>query len=317
MRFARGAAPESDKPDHPQANASEEPRDGTQLNSREVGRSSGSGQSEADRSANANPRSEPAEKKDETMEPPGQVPSEEDPQGGTTVPRSTSSSGSQGDSPLSKKPRTEEAVVGVVEDVSGRLDYSALSTAKELTHWDDSGFPTDEAAVAIEVGLKLCDEFGIYSVHPKSVAEGREKVDTKLEKKGRAGVLKYRLVGREFAWLEERDDLFAPGSTSLTSRAADFLSLKDDDPNDPMVVAVGDETNAYYQAPEDQEIYCDPPREWLAARAKAGLSIDVVWKLEKQLPGRRVSSRKWTDHAAGDMKGCGLDQNPSCPKFYR
>ena len=45
-----------------------------------------------------------------------------------------------------------------------------------------------------------------------------------------------RLVGREFAFLEERDDVFAPGSTVSTARMMDYNALKDnDDPDDPMV----------------------------------------------------------------------------------
>ncbi|CAK0861993.1 unnamed protein product [Prorocentrum cordatum] len=137
--------------------------------------------------------------------------------------------------------RYEDPIVGAIEDISETLDYKALLAAKELTHWDSSGFPQEEAAEAPGKGLKLCDEFGICSVHPRATADSKKKVDTKWEKKDRAGVLKYGLVGREFAWLEERDDIFAPGSTSLTSRIIDFLSQKDDDnPDDPLVVALKD-----------------------------------------------------------------------------
>ena len=108
------------------------------------------------------------------------------------------------------------------------------------------------------------------------------------------------------------------GIFSLTSRAIDFLSLKDDDdPDDSLVIAVGDVTSAYYQVPEKDECYCDPPPEWLAARAKAGLDVDVVWKLEKQLPGRRAASREWVGYAADQLLNCGFDRNEACPQFYR
>ena len=79
-------------------------------------------------------------------------------------------------------------------------------------------------------------------MHPSAEAAGHRKVDTKWEKKDRAGVLKYRLVGREFNWLEERDDVFAAGSSALLNRIVDFNALKDDeDPTDPMVEFIGDE----------------------------------------------------------------------------
>ena len=52
----------------------------------------------------------------------------------------------------------------------------------------------------------------------------------------RGSVLKCRFVGRDFRFLEEHDNLFAPGSTSTTNRVVDYLALKDnDDPNGPLV----------------------------------------------------------------------------------
>ncbi|CAK0831771.1 unnamed protein product, partial [Prorocentrum cordatum] len=196
-----------------------------------------------------------------------------------------------------KKARVEGLIAGAIENISGQLDYKTLLTAEELTHWDSSGSPMEEVAEAIEKGLKLCDEFGIYSVHPRGAADGKKKVDAKCGGGGdRAGALKYRFVGREFAWLEERGDLFAPGSTTLT---------------------VGDVTSACYQVPEKEEFYCDPPPEWLAARAKAGLDVNVVWELETQLPGRGDASREWVGYVADHRLICGLSRNDACPQFYR
>ncbi|CAK0799166.1 unnamed protein product, partial [Prorocentrum cordatum] len=193
-----------------------------------------------------------------------------------------------------KTVRVEDPIVGAVEDISEQLDYKTLLTAEELTHWDSSGFPMEEPAEAFDNGLKLCDEFGIYSVHPRGAADGKKKVDTNWGKNGRAGVLKYRLVDREFAWLEG-----------------------DDGPDDPLVIAVGDVTSACYQVREKGEFYCDPPPGRLAARANAGLGVNVVWKLEKQLPGRRAASREWIGYAADLLLDCGLDRNEACPQFDR
>ena len=94
--------------------------------------------------------------------------------------------------------RFDDAMVGAIEDISQKMDYSTLLSIDEITHWDSSDFPKEEAAVALAEGLSLCDEYGIYSVKPASEAVGKKKVDTKWEKKDRAGKLKYRLVGREF-----------------------------------------------------------------------------------------------------------------------
>eukprot|EP00969_Alexandrium_andersonii_P105309 4646537-Alexandrium_andersonii.AAC.1 len=71
---------------------------------------------------------------------------------------------------------------------------------------------------------------------------------------------KARIVGREFKWSVERDDVFAVATTPLTGRLIDFLSLKDDDdPDDPLVTFVADCVSAYYRTPEDEEFYAIPP----------------------------------------------------------
>lgn len=115
----------------------------------------------------------------------------------------------------------------------------------------------------------------------------------------RAGPLKCRLVGREFAFLEDRDDLFAPGATATTSRIADSNAVKDSDENDPTASFDGDAISAYYQAPEEEDFFCLPPPEWLEARRQNGLSTEgLVWKLAKQLPGRRRAGQKWIGYCA-------------------
>ncbi|CAK0812368.1 unnamed protein product, partial [Prorocentrum cordatum] len=130
---------------------------------------------------------------------------------------------------LAERGRYEDPIVGAIEDISETLDYKALLTAKELTHWDSSGFPQEEAAEALDKGLKLCDEFGIYSVHPRAAADGNKKVDTKWEKKDRAGVLnKYRL-GLEL----HMGDFYCTGRKSEVENCLPMirakLKLKDSD----------------------------------------------------------------------------------------
>ena len=131
--------------------------------------------------------------------------------------------------------------------------------------------------------------------------------------------MKCRIVGREFKWLEERDDVFAPASSGLTSRTVDQNALKDDDdPDDEMVTFIIDCVSAFYQTPEDTECYCDPPKEWLIARRKAGLDTDVVWKLKKQLPGRRIAGERWTTHVATTFQQkMNMEQCPALPQFFK
>jgi len=95
------------------------------------------------------------------------------------------------------------------------------------------------------------------------------------------------------------------------------LGMKDDDdPDDPLVTFIADCISAYYQTPEEEEFYVDPPPEWLAARRVAGLDDTVIWRLKKQLPGRRAGAARWMDHVAHMFSELGLDKNPAVPNFY-
>jgi len=125
-------------------------------------------------------------------------------------------------------------------------DYSCLTEIEELDWYNKSFFDSKDVMEGKVVGLNLLDEFQVYDVAPKAAAFGKKKVDTKWEISMRAGALKCRLVGREFKTLEDRDDLFAPGSTASTSRMVDYLALKDDDDiDDPIVKFIGDMISAY------------------------------------------------------------------------
>lgn len=59
---------------------------------------------------------------------------------------------------------------------------------------------------------------------------------------------------------------------------------------------IGDVTCAFFHAEEDEEVYVDPPVEW-----KEILGYEWVWKLERQLYGRRPAPRKFGDKVARVM----------------
>jgi len=196
-------------------------------------------------------------------------------------------------------------------------DYEALWDID----WDavnKTGFANADVCAGKIEGLKAADEFGIYSVVPtKSLSADAKKVDTKWDIKISKGRVKCRIVGREFRWLEQRDDTFAPTSGNRTSRVVDFEALKaDTDENDPMVCFEADCCSAFYQTPEEEDFYCLPPKEWLMAREAAGESTDVMWKLEKQLPGRRLAAVKWVDFVATEFSQMGLSAYPGSPHLF-
>ena len=63
-----------------------------------------------------------------------------------------------------------------------------------------------------------------------------------------------RKVAREFNWLSEREDLFSPASSSVTSKLlpALYLHLKDQNPNIRYTMASADITDAFLTVPQKQ-----------------------------------------------------------------
>ncbi len=94
-------------------------------------------------------------------------------------------------------------------------------------------------------------------------------------------------------WWEQRDDLFTPGSLGATARLIDFYALQHG-----YVSFIMDCTSALNHADEPEEVCVNPPAEWIAKQIDQDLPSDVMWRLKKQLPGRRTAGLRWVDHAA-------------------
>ena len=71
----------------------------------------------------------------------------------------------------------------------------------------------------------------------------------------------------------------------------DILSLKRRVPT-----FILDCKDAYHQAPELDDVLVEPPEEYLNRLRAAGMSTDIWWKLQKQLPSRRQAGQRWVDH---------------------
>ena len=123
--------------------------------------------------------------------------------------------------------------------------------------------------------------------------------------------LKARLCARDFA-NERREDLFAPGSTSLTSRVIDLRALHCN--CDSYTIDV---TAAYNRLEEPENVVVIPLREWLQERERQGLSTDVPWKMKKLLLGRRIAARQWVDFMGGVLKGARFSQSLGHPHLFR
>ena len=123
--------------------------------------------------------------------------------------------------------------------------------------------------------------------------------------------MKVRFVGRENKWAEHREDLFSPAPTYSGGRVIDFLALK-----------LGWETfeigavGANHQAPEHEGVVERAP-EYLERLARAGKDTDIVWRLRRQLPGRRAAGQSRVEHMTGILVDkLGFERCKTAPHFY-
>ena len=121
-----------------------------------------------------------------------------------------------------------------------------------------------------------------------------------------------RFVGREYKWQELRDDLFAPGTIHSCGRIIDHLSLKHKGWTTFELDAVDD----FYQAPEHEKVVVDPPPKYPERLRAEGKRTDVLWKLLKQLPGRRQAGQWWVDHCSTVLLSLNFTRCAACPQFF-
>ena len=127
----------------------------------------------------------------------------------------------------------------------------------------------DLDSINTEAALDRLLEMDLVRDIPRAEGAGMKHLTTRWEKtrRKRNNEWKYkvRFVGRECRWQKFQEDLFAPGVSYCIERIVDILSLK--------------------QAPELDDVVVEPPQEYLSRLRTAGMSTDIWWKLQKQLPG--------------------------------
>eukprot|EP00971_Amphidinium_carterae_P350904 6491802-Amphidinium_carterae.1 len=203
-------------------------------------------------------------------------------------------------------------------DVHDKLNYSDLDLMSvEIDKMNSSEYHPDEVREGKIKHLETLEEFGVFKVISEHEATSMKKVSTKWEIAARGGTVKCRFVAREFKWLEERDDVFAPASLALTSRVVDYLMCKDDKEEDRLVGFIADCTSAFLQAPQDEECAVDPPAEWIMLRKRLNLDWQVKWQLLKQLPGQRGAGVGWTEYCASKIESIGGERCDSLPHFFK
>ncbi|CAK0790198.1 unnamed protein product, partial [Prorocentrum cordatum] len=160
--------------------------------------------------------------------------------------------------------------------------------------------------------LEVLAHYGVHRDVPRSESGEFKRIRARWEPQMRGGICKWRYVAQEFKWMEQRDDVFAASSSAQTSRLVDFVSIKEENHG----TFIADCVKAYYQADQTEKVCVGPPAEYLAILAEMGRPTDIVWALNKMLPGQRVAGAGWVDKAAKTLKGEGFDRSECQPQFY-
>ena len=163
-------------------------------------------------------------------------------------------------------------------NAANRLASSRLMRTLQITlvgelDWSEERLlETDR--VETEKALDQLLAQGVVQDVPADSVEGVKHLTTRWEKcwRMREGKWKYkvRFVGREYKWQEFHEDLFAPGASHCTSRIIDYLALKKG-----YTTFAFDAIDAYFQAPETENIVVDPPPEYLKRLEDAGGDTNI------------------------------------------
>ena len=192
------------------------------------------------------------------------------------------------------------------------------ATVEELVedHWSDKHgqgqmfeglhckVEPDLDTVNTEAALDRLLENGVVRDSPSAKGAGMKHLTPDGRKPGGnatvSGSTKFRFVGREHRWQEFREDLFAPGASYYTGRIVDILSLKTSCAH----------FHSGHQAPELDDLVFEPPEVNLNRLRAAGMSTNIWWKLQKQLPGR-------VDHFTSALVDkLGFTRCVSAPQFF-
>ncbi|CAK0827956.1 unnamed protein product [Prorocentrum cordatum] len=192
------------------------------------------------------------------------------------------------------------------------IDYSILDRMGTDCYVTVGGLEPAVELKGKREALEVLAHYGAHRDIPRSESGEFKKIRARWEPQTRGGICKWRYVAQEFKWMEQRDDVFAASLSAQTSRLVDFVSIKEENHG----TFIADCVKAYYQADQTEKVCVGPPAEYLAILAEMGKPTDIVWALDKMLPGQRVAGAGWVDKAAKTLKGEGFDRSECQPQFY-
>ena len=119
--------------------------------------------------------------------------------------------------------------------------------------------------------------FALCETVDQQVALGKKRVTTRWRTDHRKGRNQSTIRRKRIArGNEAMYDAVALSSTPSTGRIIDYLSLKNS-----YHTFTADVTNAYFHVDDDEEIYVDPPAEWLEQQAALGNPTSVLMETAK------------------------------------
>ncbi|CAK0790328.1 unnamed protein product, partial [Prorocentrum cordatum] len=170
------------------------------------------------------------------------------------------------------------------------IDYSVLDSMGTASCVATSGLEPAVELKGKRDALEVLAHYGVHGSIPRSEGGEFKMIEARWEPQMRGGVCKWRYVAQEFKLMEQRGDV-----------RGELISA---------------DKQAYCQADQAEKVCVEPPPECMALLAEMGRSTDIVWALDKMLPGLRVAGAGWVDKAAKTLEGEGFERCECQPQFY-
>eukprot|EP00971_Amphidinium_carterae_P093763 1855474-Amphidinium_carterae.1 len=77
-----------------------------------------------------------------------------------------------------------------------------------------------------------------------------------------------------------------------------------------------DATRAFFQVPQDELCYVQPPEEWISRWMARGGSANTIWRMKRWLYGQRRAPAAWIEWEAAVLESEGCKRDPAAPQFY-
>ena len=165
--------------------------------------------------------------------------------------------------------------------------------------------------------IEVVDGNDMYEIiKPNEVPEGALRLDTVFALADREDefgniVLKARLCARDFAKGKQRLGVFAASSSPITSKIIDLKATEED-----LLRMTFDVTAAYPQLFEPDVVVVRPPPEWIQMQRERGLDTEVLWRMLRLMPGRRIAGREWVKFMAEVFVDMDFERHLGAPNIF-